>query len=504
MVLPVDTQALSYHLGAYSTLYLYHSVAVFSCSSVPEVSSNANMVFVPPNLLITPRTTPNGDEDHHLSIDMTALGDEPHRPTGTSIAEPAGIEISLEVVMPAIALKWPWVFGPTETFILHEEKVIPSWERFVQPEGQIYFLNSCRRFRYLTEANLYDPETLAEVEDVMTEIERKADMFSKPLPANTEVLLELADKSWSYYMMDLDRCCIFWLDDYDAQSLIPQLFGIGKREHLRHALDLEYWQHIEHFPCHRKLKEGIMEELLGVLSYSNIGARLASDQSTRGKDLKLRSWLIKLLSPVLFYAPDTYLAKIEYTHTDGIINKSRWTTFQKELEDDWDHFVILVTIPSVQFTNGQALTTSVAAIPSVVSVITSLGSIIIGLLLGRRFRVGANEAGGYFRRRKDIQVGHETVAIHLSLPYALLMWSISTFLIAITIFCFLNAGNNIPSRATYASMWLFTIVLLVWTIFFGMELHSRPDRGPVYNLFSLLAKGYLSLVDGWRTAQVPG
>ncbi|KAI5114755.1 hypothetical protein M0805_008365, partial [Coniferiporia weirii] len=165
-----------------------------------------------------------------------------------------------------------WVFGPLGTFTVKKEKNIPSWEPHTHPEGQVYFSRRQHDLVYLTEANLENSKIREEIEDIIREVERKVAMFNKPLPAEVEVLLEhINEDGWLYYMMDLGEHRIFWFDGFDASQLIPEAFGIEKLDHLCHLLEYEYWMHIEHFPCRRILEMRVLEELLGILNYLNVG-----------------------------------------------------------------------------------------------------------------------------------------------------------------------------------------------------------------------------------------
>ncbi|KAH8113921.1 hypothetical protein DFH11DRAFT_1544659 [Phellopilus nigrolimitatus] len=448
----------------------------------------------------------------------------------------------------------PWVFEPLETFRIYEEKVVPSWSFHVHPEGQPYFFNDCRRFYYLTELDLYNSEVLAEMDRFMDEIERKAENFND-LPTHVEVVLEVEDGSWSYYMMDLDRRCIFWLDRFDAWPIIPPHFAFEKKDHIRHLLDFEFWQHIEHFPNHRPYVKGVLEDLMGILTQGHIdvmtsiestgahnssefesymgtmkhirslikvggsscyvnavtarmmcnfmveryfnfygfdGARLSLHQSVRGNATKRRSWLIKMLSPVLFYAPETHLYGLERLWLDRVIKKRHWLSFQAKLERDWEGFVLYSTvllnanvaflsIPSVLSDNNGPLWVSPAAIASQVSIIASLGSIIVGLLLVRQLRISAKEsvddAVGFLERRIHPQLGLETMSILYSLPYALLMWGMVTFLASVAIVCFFNVDGtaSIFTRALYGCVWMFIVVLILWTVLTGWETTNKVN-----------------------------
>ncbi|KAI5121417.1 hypothetical protein M0805_003189 [Coniferiporia weirii] len=460
-----------------------------------------------------------------------------------------------------------WCFRPFGTFAVQKKDNIPLWKPYTHPGGQIYYLRERCGFIYLTEANLDEKNIRDDIESIMTEIERKAIESNEQLSAEVEVLLEHNDEGWSYYLMDFDRDqgCIFWFDKFDASQLIPRRFGIEKTNHLCHLLDYEYWMHVENFPCHRKLKERVLKELLGILNFYVIsfttssestspydstethsliksvehlqalyaanesleyvtfgaanerfynfhghhGVRLGVGQSVRGSVPKKRSWLIKLLSPVLFYAPETHLVMLEKLYVDEMIKALRWRPFQSKLQDDWDAFVLISTVllsanvaflavPSVQAVVGsnQELWTSTATVPSLVSIVTSLGSIIIGLLLKRQLRIStkdtefsAADAVTYLQKRKHPQLGLETMAIQYSLPYALLMWSMTTFFASVVIVCFLNVNDTATTfaRVIYGVVWMFVVVLILWTIFTGLEtttsINWRDFNLPLWTLW---------------------
>ncbi|KAI5120496.1 hypothetical protein M0805_000081 [Coniferiporia weirii] len=489
----------------------------------------------------------------HDTINMAVLEDGPIQPSphiNTDSTHKA-TQLFIKCTTPSLRPRYdrdieirshsgPWLFHPLDTITIQQkEKDIPSWESYMHPEGQPYYLKKHHSFVYLTEADLNDLGILAEIELVMMEIEHKADGLKKPLSAETEVLLELTSEGWSHYAIDLRSQHIFWFDDFDAGQLIPPGFGIEKLDHFRHLLDYEYWQHIEHFPCHRGLDKGVLKELMGILTYNNIdfmtsnestspyngsdtqsliesvehlqlnerfynfhgyhGARLGVGQSVRGNVYKPRSWLIKVLSPVLFYAPETHLATLEHLYIDDTIKIVRWKPFQKKLQDDWTSFVLtstilltanaaLLAIPSVQAAVGQTIWTSPATIPGLLSIIMSLGSIIIGLLLNQQFRTSTSskefsavDVITYLQKRKHPQFGLETLAIQYSLPYALLMWSMAAFLASVATICFLNVDGNVNAstlvRIIYGAVWLALVVAILWTAFTGLETTTTSRFG---------------------------
>ena len=72
------------------------------------------------------------------------------------------------------------------------------------------------------------------------------------------------------------------------------------------------------------------------------GARLSRTQSVRGFDIK-RSLLIRILSPILFCAPETHLVSLEKIWIDKTIKQVPWNSFLAKLERDWEQFILYVS-----------------------------------------------------------------------------------------------------------------------------------------------------------------
>jgi hypothetical protein len=71
------------------------------------------------------------------------------------------------------------------------------------------------------------------------------------------------------------------------------------------------------------------------------GARLNVDQSVH-PTVEKRTALIKMLSPLLFYAPDFHLLGLHATHTDGLIRHRGWSEFVTRLNNEWQEFTLYV------------------------------------------------------------------------------------------------------------------------------------------------------------------
>jgi len=171
------------------------------------------------------------------------------------------------------------------------------------------------------------------------------------------------------------------------------------------------------------------------------------------------SRLIRFLSPLLFFAPEVHLQEMKELWTDEIIIEITWKKFMTKLQDEWIGFVLwstvmlavnvgFLTLPGVMFssTNGDSLKSvhqetilpSSSQIASTLSTEASIGSILIGLFLVRHNRtkqeLDPSDAATYLSQSSQRIFGLEAMAIIFSLPWALLLWSMVTFSVALLLF----------------------------------------------------------------------
>jgi len=228
------------------------------------------------------------------------------------------------------------------------------------------------------------------------------------------------------------------------------------------------------------------------------GARLSRDQCIHRLIENPRSMLIKCLAPAFFNAPMVHLVALEKIWVDRILCKLPWATFIEKLKNEWQEFVLYSTvllnanvaflaIPSVDPNSNSssgtiAATRTPAQIASYASIISSIGSIILGLLLIRQYRVKpietVGEAGTFLMKMNHPTRGVETLAILYSLPYALLMWGMVTFLLALSFECFQSSTNAAVSVA--GVIWSIMAFLIAWCIYAGWESKHDPLVKRIY------------------------
>ncbi|KAI9438578.1 hypothetical protein H4582DRAFT_2098566, partial [Lactarius indigo] len=415
-----------------------------------------------------------------------------------------------------------------------EEDCTP-WIPATHPDGALYFYDKDKRlFTETNMHNLYLKEEMEEFYDYLQRIIRHEELI---IPSNNyDLVLDIMPTEdgrvqWSYYYACHETRCLFWLDAYDADHMISEVFYVTSPAHVKHRLEALYWTHWSLFPAvfnGRCLQPAVYDELVGILSYgcmdvmtSNIStlpydddtmqkmiilvrkakksdagvvyhtagvtrllsffahwrflyihgqqhARLIRNKTVYSGVKQERSLLITVLSPVLFFAPEVHLQDIQKLWTDEIIIETVWKGFMTRLLDEWVELVLWSTvmltanvgflaIPGVVISNvyngipstGQVeIFLSPAQIPSSLSILASLGSIVIGLLLIRHHRFKQREdpagASAYLYKSTHRIFGLEPMAIIFSLPWALLIWATVMFFVALLLFSFYQ--SNTPTR----------------------------------------------------------
>jgi len=160
------------------------------------------------------------------------------------------------------------------------------------------------------------------------------------------------------------------------------------------------------------------------------------------------------------------------------------------VNDEWREFILYATVllnANVAFLGTpRAGNLTAADIASYFSISTSVGSIVLGLLLVRqnqtKDRETATDVTIFLRNKAHPHLGLETLAIMFSLPYALLMWSMVSFLVAFLLLCF--EDSNVITLTSIGSLGGVITVLVVWCIWTSWEKHPDSDAHPSEKLLS--------------------
>ncbi|KAF9236648.1 hypothetical protein BU15DRAFT_49787, partial [Melanogaster broomeanus] len=141
-----------------------------------------------------------------------------------------------------------------------------GWRRFIHPEGQSYFVLYSEDFPVVTEANLEEVETEAQILASLHIVKRELQCHDIKVPPRCKLFLELdEDRSiCNYYFVDHVSRGLFWLEDMCTEFLdIPAAVSPS---HLETALEKFYWVHVEHFPMHHEPHDQGLSQLVDALS----------------------------------------------------------------------------------------------------------------------------------------------------------------------------------------------------------------------------------------------
>ncbi|KAF9530150.1 hypothetical protein CPB83DRAFT_851058 [Crepidotus variabilis] len=352
----------------------------------------------------------------------------------------------------------------------------------------------------------------------------------------------------TYLFVDHRTRSVFFLDAFKASTMaaFDEVWGCKTFMHLGHEIEAQYWYFVQLYPDCLALDTKMVSELRDVLLHSigdsmssafampplnlddlhkilgltnslekNVGlksvgstslfgrfmyifaharfqnfhgetcARLERDVSVHdGISKKPRTWLVKILSPILFSAPDVHLTLLRKMYVDGVLKLPDWEASAKKMNDEWQEFILFATVllnANVAFLAIQSVDMHVrtsyrgpSQVASYVSVIASIGSIILGLLLIRQNRTKqkgtAMDVAKFLSRREHKERGLETLAILHSLPYALLMWGMVSFLIAFALVCLDDSDNS--TRIITVSAFFAMAILVAWCVWSAWE--SQP------------------------------
>ncbi|KAG1763473.1 hypothetical protein EDD22DRAFT_846404 [Suillus occidentalis] len=308
-----------------------------------------------------------------------------------------------------------------------------------------------------------------------------------------------------YYFANHRDRCLFWLDDFDAEDILSDCKSVENLSHIRLAIQAQYWRHWGYFPSLCPVTQTLVDEVKDMLVHATcdhltslqssaafdvielrdylavvdkikvytpadqsmqrchaaivIGhnhfvnyhgedcARLAVEQTVHGWAYK-RSPLMVILTPFLFFDPVTQVRDLHKVFVDRIACTARWNAFSSKLNGQLQDSNLLATVllnANVGFLaigsvdlNGR----SPIQVASYMSLVASMGSMILGLLLVSHNRTmgQGTRLHAYFDQEiflsglHDREHGLEKLAIIYSLPKALLIWGVIVSSVILVVF----------------------------------------------------------------------
>ncbi|OAX31124.1 hypothetical protein K503DRAFT_870758 [Rhizopogon vinicolor AM-OR11-026] len=235
--------------------------------------------------------------------------------------------------------------------------------------------------------------------------------------------------------------------------------------------------------------------------------RLSYEQTVHGWKYT-PSWLMVVLAPLLFLDPVTEVQELHKIFVDMLACKSRWDAFTSKLKGQLQDSNLLATVLLNANVGFLAINTvdkggrSFVQLASYMSLVTSLGSIVLGLVFVSRDRTtGENtawETATYLSNLHHEKHGLEKLAIIYSLPKALLMWGMIFFFAAFSV----NWGipGDSVSRSIVGTLILVVFVMVSYgivrsrdgDIWWGPKLEwpEWPKRGIHMELLSHLCRAW--------------
>ncbi|KAL4254203.1 hypothetical protein AB1N83_013716 [Pleurotus pulmonarius] len=199
-----------------------------------------------------------------------------------------------------------------------------------------------------------------------------------------------------------------------------------------------------------------------------------------------RTWLFRVISIFLFNAPEAYLLHLDPIFINNYVALQPWLDYKAYLHAEWQDFVLnsavlltanvaFLAIQSVDGKENDRHYRFPAQVVSYLSVLTSISSMLVGLLLAHNIRTKAHsgyvDALRYFQFRHLRFVRFEPLAIVYSLPYAFLIWAVISFMVAFLLVCFVDTPTS--TRAPVGGVGLMCFVFVIGCVMMNSDSSIR-------------------------------
>ncbi|KAJ7439704.1 hypothetical protein B0H11DRAFT_559619 [Mycena galericulata] len=194
-------------------------------------------------------------------------------------------------------------------------------------------------------------------------------------------------------------------------------------------------------------------------------ARLDRRKSVYDVGPERRYWMV-LLSPLLFNAPNGHLRDLRAIFMDELVSQLSWKRLMEKVISEWQDMtlygsLILNANVGILAVPGSA-DTPISQVFSYMSICFGLASIILGLLLSRKYRPDAADAvtaGPAFSFKKQCLQALEARAILFSLPYVFMVWGVIAFLSSFLIVVVQNSTRATSAIVLATAAALFVAIL---------------------------------------------
>lgn len=215
-----------------------------------------------------------------------------------------------------------------------------------------------------------------------------------------------------------------------------------------------------------------------------------------------------ILAPLLFFDPVTQVQALHKIFVDEVAHTARWNAFCSNFKGQLQDSNLLATVLLNANVGFLAINTvdkggrDAIQLASYMSLVTSLGSIVLGLFFVSHDRTSgkntAEEAAMFLGRLYNEKHGMEKLAIIYSLPKALLMWGMAFFFAAFSIDWW--TAGDITSRTIVGAVTLVVLVMILNSIILTRE-GAKWSWQPTWRLCGGIAQNLSSrLASSWKQA----
>ncbi|KAG2139270.1 hypothetical protein DEU56DRAFT_912107 [Suillus clintonianus] len=213
------------------------------------------------------------------------------------------------------------------------------------------------------------------------------------------------------------------------------------------------------------------------------GARLDVDQSLYGEyDTCSKKIILRVMNVILFGSPDAQSKAIHRIWVDETIVQPRWKNFIDRLTTEWNGYTIFSTVMlavDISFLAVPAVANQTPAIVlAYLSSLCAMGSLVVSLILAGQVndsrRGSAADVASFMIGMSRSMLGLESLALMLSLPFALLIWGMAFFAGALSTLIFRTSG--VVAVSITSPIWIAIFVLTTWPVMAANNIHVSQLR----------------------------
>ncbi|KAG1793495.1 uncharacterized protein HD556DRAFT_508715 [Suillus plorans] len=172
---------------------------------------------------------------------------------------------------------------------------VANWLQLTHPEGARFFFNSHQRV--FTDQNILENDLALDILAAAEQANRMA-AESGNVCATMELAIEkLSEGVFGYYFVDHEARIIFWPEIVKSRELMIHVRGVSDKNHIRYALEAQYWKHCTLFPNMRALPRQAVNCLRDIIAYAHAES-ITSQTSLSPFDLDELSNILSVVDQV--------------------------------------------------------------------------------------------------------------------------------------------------------------------------------------------------------------